>query len=125
MNPKAPNTKRPKPPRRQPRFTAAEIIEACEGSRGVLAVVARKLGCDRDTVDRARHRWPEVERALVASKEHVIDLLEIKMYDKAIKDGDITALKYMLNTHGKSRGYGQKQEPTEDVTEIIVDIGGE
>ena len=47
------------------------------------------------------------------------------MYDKAIKDGDITALKYMLNTHGKSRGYGQKQESTEDVTEIIVDIGGE
>ena len=48
-----------------------------------------------------------------------------KLVDKAIKDGDITALKYMLNTHGKSRGYGQKQELSEDVTEIIVDIVGE
>jgi hypothetical protein len=88
-------------------------------------VVARKLGCDRDTVIRASERWPEVRAALEGAKEHVVDLLEIKIYDKAIKDGDIRALRYLLNTHGKARGYGQQPETQGPSFEIIVDIGGE
>lgn len=90
-----------------------------------MAVVARKLGCDRDTVERARERWPQVRAALESARESVIDLCEIKMFDKAIKEGDITALKYMLNTHGKARGYGQQPETQGPSFEIIVDIGGE
>jgi len=121
----APNPQKPKPPRKQPRYTPAEIVAACEGSRGVLAVVARKLGCDRDTVERARDRWPEVDAALRGAKEHVIDLVEVKLYDKAIKEGDITALKYILNTHGKQRGYGAKQEQDAADVTIVVDIGGD
>lgn len=101
------------------------MIAACEGSRGVISVVARRLGCDRDTVERACDRWPEVAAALKSAKEHVVDLLEIKIYDKAIKEGDITALKYMLNTHGKARGYGARPEPEVAPVEIVVDIGGD
>lgn len=122
-NPK--NTRKPANLRRPPRFTAAQVVEACEGSRGVIAVVARKLGCDRDTVIRASERWPEVREALAGAKEHVVDLLEIKIYDKAIKEGDIKALRYLLNTHGKSRGYGSQPETTPASVEIIVDIGGD
>lgn len=125
MNHNPQNTRKPATPRRPPRFTAAQVVEACEGSRGVVAVVARKLGCDRDTVIRASERWPEVRAALAGAKEHVVDLLEIKIYDKAIKDGDIRALRYLLNTHGKARGYGQQPEAQGPSFEIVVDIGGE
>lgn len=119
------NPEKTKRPGRPTRYTPAEIIAACEGSRGVLAVVARKLGCNRETVEKAVERWPEVAAALKGAKEHVVDLLEIKIYDKAIKEGDITALKYLLNTHGKARGYGAKPEPETQVVEIVVDIGGD
>lgn len=124
MNPKPQKPHKPARAGRPLRFTAAEVVAACEGSRGILAVVARKLGCDRETVEKARDRWPEVRAALEGSREHVYDLLEIKIYDKAIKDGDIRALRYLLNTHCRARGYGQRQE-VEEVTAIIVDIGGE
>jgi len=90
-----------------------------------MAVVARKLGCDRETVEKARDRWPEVKAALENAREHVVDLLEAKMYEKALKEGDITALKYMLNTHGKARGYGERVEPERPPVEIVVDIGGD
>ena len=78
MNHNPKNTRKPANLRRPPRFTAAQVVEACEGSRGIVAVVARKLGCDRDTVIRASERWPEVRAALEGAKEHVVDLLEIK-----------------------------------------------
>ena len=53
--------------------------------------------------------WKELRREFL---EDILDDVEVKLL-KRIEDGDIRAIKYFLETHGRARGYGQAAENVE------------
>lgn len=93
-------------------LTPEKVVEAIQGSRGILAAAARRLGCSRMTIYRYREKYPEVNAALEEERETLLDDAEDTLYDNAIKKGDTTSLIFLLKTIGKKRGYVERQEVT-------------
>lgn len=96
------------------KYTAAEVIEAIRGSRGLIANVARKLGVSRMTVYRYIERWTTVAAALEEERENLIDDVEDKLL-QAIARLDVTAIKYFLSTVGHKRGWVERKAITQQV----------
>ena len=92
-------------------FTAKEVCDACEGTGGIMALVARKLGCDRVTVWRYSKRYATVRNALHQADEALTDTAEDEA-GKLIKAQYWPAIQYRLKTKGKDRGYTERQEIT-------------
>ena len=106
------------------KYTTAQVIKAIEDSAGIKAVVARRLGCHRFTVDRYIRRYPTVARAYQQEREKLVDLAESELV-KRVRAGEWPAIRWVLATLGRNRGYVEKQEM--DVTsggEPIRVIGG-
>lgn len=96
---------------RKQEFTAKQICDACEGTGGIKALVARKLGCDRVTVWRYSKRYKTVRDALRQADEALTDVAEAKAY-QLINAAYWPAIQYRLKTKGKDRGYTERQEIT-------------
>lgn len=96
---------------RNRRYTVEQVIRAIEGSGGIKAVVAKKLGCSRQTVSRYAARYVTVQQALDDADQAITDAAEIKAIS-LIDAGYWPAIKYRLETKGKSRGYTTRTEIT-------------
>ena len=94
------------------KYTKAQVITAIRGSHGIIAAVARKLGCERATVYRYVKTYPAVEESLEQERETLLDAAEAMLYKKAIQEGDTTSLIFLLKTVGKRRGYVERQDIT-------------
>ncbi len=94
---------------RKQEFSAQQMIDACHESAGIMAVVARKLGCDRATVWRYARRYKTIKAALEQSDEEMTDKAEAKLV-KLINADYWPAIHYRLSTKGKARGYTERQE---------------
>ena len=93
------------------KFTAKEVADACEGTAGIMVLVAKKLGCDRSTVWRYAKRYKSVRDALYQADEAATDLAEAKSI-KLIDAEYWPAIKHRLDTKGKDRGYAERTEIT-------------
>ena len=91
------------------RFSAAEVCEACVDSAGILAVVAKNLGCCRRTVWLYKKRYATVREALRQADEAATDNAESESVS-LIDAGYWPAIKYRLGTKGKDRGYVERVE---------------
>ena len=67
------------------------------------------LGVDRSAVYSMMRRHPEVEQALIESREEMLDFAEGKLYQN-IANNDNTAIIFYLKTIGKNRGYVERVE---------------
>ena len=72
---------------------------------GIKAAIARRLGCSWITVDRAAKKHPAVQEALENEREQLLDLAEANLV-RMVERGEWPAIRYVLSTLGKSRGYG-------------------
>lgn len=95
----------------QERYTVAQMIEALRQCEGLVATAARALGCDRETVYHYMQRHPEVAEAREEAREIILDVAESELA-KAVRLGDLDAVKFTLSTVGKNRGYVTRQEQT-------------
>ncbi len=93
------------------KHTNAEIIQAIRDAQGILAVAARKLQCDRNTIYNRMREEPEIEAAYKEANESTIDFVETKLIDR-INKGDTTAIIFFLKTKAKARGYVERMEQT-------------
>lgn len=91
------------------RYSCKQVIKAIEGSGGVKKIIAERLGCSRWTVDNYLKRHPTVVRAFEQERERIIDVAESKLSEK-VKSGHWPAIRYLLGTRGKARGYVERQE---------------
>jgi len=107
------------------KFSTETVIKALKKARGVKAVAAQILGCDRHTVDNYIKRHPTVAKAYQEQRETLIDVAEGKLITKI--DGDKwPAIKFVLTTLGKERGYTERYEITGllkriDVSELTTE----
>lgn len=90
-------------------FSAEQFIKAIPGSGGIVSEIAKRVGCDWHTAKKYVTEYVTVNKIFLAEKEGIIDLAEGKLID-AIKNGDMSAIKFYLTTIGKNRGYIERQE---------------
>ena len=77
------------------RYTAAQFIEAMEGTGGIISTIAARCGCAWNTARDAIDRWPTVKRAWENERAKVTDLAQRNVI-KAIKDEDLPTSKWWL-----------------------------
>ena len=84
--------------------TKKEVLEAINGSLGIISTIAKRLGCESRTAKRLIDKWQETKDALIDEQELVLDLADTGLYDALIKK-EQWAIKFILATKGQSRGY--------------------
>jgi predicted transcriptional regulator len=99
------------------RYTAKEIIAAVRKNKGILTLVARELGCTRQTVHNYVKRYPTIAAAVQEERDSLLDLAEGKLFEQVNK-GNMTAIIFTLKTLGKHRGYIERRD-------VDVTTGGE
>ena len=105
------------------------LIEAITKAGGVLTVAAAAAGCSLRTIYNYRDKFDDVAQAIVAAREssdcQLLDIAESKLL-LAVEDGKPWAIKFVLSTKGRSRGYGTKAEiehKSNEVKQIRVFYG--
>ena len=90
-------------------YTKKQVLEAIKNSHGIVSTIADKLKCAWHTADTYVKKWDETLKAYEDEGEKYIDSAE-SVINKALKNDDVQAAKYVLSTKGKKRGYNEKQE---------------
>ena len=106
-----------------------ELLEAIQGSYGIISTIAARLHCNWHTVDETIKLYPECMQALADENESILDFTEGKAIER-IKEGDGTMIRFMLATKGKKRGYTyedklEDDDTTEDSTLNVICDGEE
>lgn len=86
------------------RISQAVLEEALRKAGGVPAGAAQILGCARSTVTRRIHKSESLQRFCEELEEEYLDMAESKMA-ALVKKGDFRALRFVLETKGKARGW--------------------
>jgi hypothetical protein len=86
------------------RYTVDEVITALRRSHGLARLAARMLGCTYQSVLNYARRYPEVQATLEHQRGLLVDVAEHGLYD-AIQRGDPWAIRRLLSTLGRDRGY--------------------
>jgi hypothetical protein len=94
---------------RKDRFKPEEIIVACEGTGGIKALIAKKVGCSRPTIVKYAKRYATVRKAIEDAKQARVDMAE-GQHTRLIMAGYWPAIRYLLETHGRDRGYVNRQQ---------------
>jgi hypothetical protein len=87
----------------------AVVLAAIEGSGGVIQKIAEKLRCDWHTARRYINRWKKTRELFQGELNQILDLAESRLVE-AVKRGEWWAIKFLLMTKGKHRGYSLRME---------------
>ena len=87
------------------------VVLALRQTNGVKAAAAMLLNVHRNTIENYLKRYPEIKAEYEAQRETLVDLAEQKLFQK-VKDGDWNAIRFVLATLGKNRGYAERREVT-------------
>ena len=111
--------------------TKEQLLEAIEGSQGLVSKIQRKLMAaigekiSWDAVDRLVHKYPEAEEAVKAEKEAMLDIAENNIF-KDMVNGDTATSKWYLRMKGKERGYEDTAQLQLDNTDPLrIDLSGD
>ena len=91
------------------RYTQAQVIDAIKAAKGIKAAAAETLGCSRQTVTNYIDRYPAVKEAYEEARDTSLDLAESKLI-ALVEREEWPAIRFMLVTLGKSRGYVERTE---------------
>ena len=88
-------------------FTESDILAAIPGTYGIMSDIARKLGCNRKTLQRARKKYPGLDKALKEAECEKKDFFEGQLIQN-VKKGDVASVIFANKTVNKDRGYEEK-----------------
>lgn len=89
--------------------TIAQAIKAIKKHRGTITYAARECKISRSTFYKMMKKDSSLAEAVEDAKESLLDLAEIKLYEK-IEQGDLTAIIFTLKTQGYKRGWSQSPQ---------------
>ena len=92
-------------------YTAEQLINAIEESRGFITKVADILKCSRKTVYVYLKKYATAQQALADTREKRHEWVESKLMGQIDSD-NLTAIIFYLKTQGKHLGYVERQEVT-------------
>jgi len=104
--------RKPRPPKPDPvgqtntTHKKEAMLNALEGSHGIVSNAARKANICRST----HYEWmgtdPEYKKAVIEIQDAQLDFTESMLYGQIAK-GDTTAIIFHLKCQGKRRGYSE------------------
>lgn len=98
-----------------------DVLGAIEGSNGNVSLIAKKLGCTRQTVYNHMKRWKSVEDAIRDERRKVADAIESTLLREALgipdpkspgaylRPPNITALIFVAKAHPEMRARGWRE----------------
>jgi hypothetical protein len=89
------------------RFTAQQVIDALQATRGMVYLAAKQLKCAPDTVMNYCKRYPAVEAAKHDARGELLDVAELKLW-AAVQRDEAWAIAFALRTLGRGRGYVER-----------------
>lgn len=93
------------------RTSDKQVTDAIKGSWGNLSEAARKLGVSRTAIFKRVDGNAKLKQILSDVEESKLDLAESKLL-MALDKNEPWAIKFMLVTKGKTRGYVERTETT-------------
>lgn len=93
------------------RVSKAGVINAIQGSGGIISTIAKRLDVSWYTAKRYIDKWEECQRAYEDEQETILDMAEGTLLS-SIKAGDVQSSKWLLSTKGKRRGFTERVETT-------------
>ena len=104
-------------------FKKKDVLDAIDGSYGIVSTVAAKLHCNWHTADEYIKKWPETLQAINDEEESKLDFVEGKAITK-INEGDGAMIRFYLATKGKKRGftYDEKLEADESAEDSNINV---
>lgn len=87
------------------------FLEVLEKHLGIISQATKKMDIDRTTPYKWMRDDPEFAEKVQEIQNLVLDFTESKLYE-LIRDGNPTAIIFMLKTKGKDRGYIERREIT-------------
>lgn len=93
----------------KPHYTAQQMVEALESSRGLVSVAAKRMRCSPTTIRAYAKKHKSVAEAMRDQRAEVTDMAEAALF-KAISNGEAWAVCFYLKTQGKDRGYVERTE---------------
>ncbi len=93
------------------KFTCDEMAQAITDARGLVSLVAKRLGCEQQTVRNYIKRYATCKQALEDARESLKDFTESQLL-KQIDGGNIAGIIFFLKTQARDRGYIERQEIT-------------
>lgn len=107
-------------------YTAKQFIEAIPGTGGIISKIAERVDCTWHTAKKYIDNYATVQQAYDDECERILDLAESALI-KSISEQQAWAVKYILSTKGKNRGYVERQEITgkDGGVEIVVRYAGD
>lgn len=105
------------------KYTAQQMVEALEETKGMITVAARRLGCAPNTVRRYIRLYATVADAQREARENLGDQVELTLATMALgvrdpqtgeytREPSITALIFLAKTQFKERGYTERHDFT-------------
>ncbi len=94
------------------KFQYKDIKNAIKGSGGVKLRICAAVGMSRSNLDHCIKRWPDLQDAIDAEKEDLVDRYEVALHNFAFKEKDLKAVVFFLRHSklGRNRGYGIENE---------------
>lgn len=94
---------------RNNRVSKERFKKALEGSYGVQTIIAKKLGVGRSAITNFLNKNDDMRELCNQEREKIIDIAENRLHS-AVNKGQKWAVKMLLSSIGKNRGYVEKQE---------------
>ena len=93
------------------KLSKKKVRNAIPGSLGIYAIIAKRCEVKRSSITRflKKERNKNVLQEIEEEREKILDVGERKLIE-LINQGEFPAIKFMLSTKGKGRGYVEKQE---------------
>ncbi len=103
-------------------LSKTKVREAISGTMGIYAVIAGKCGVSRQAVSKflQNEKNQDLVEEIKEEREKLIDVGERKLIE-LINQGNFNAIKLLLTTKGKDRGYIERQEIESNI-KIDVDM---
>lgn len=97
--------------------TNDEIAVALKKYHGIIGRAAYELGMERATVSLRISHSEMLQEVMKACREDIADMAESGLVGN-LKRGDMSAVKYVLTTLGKARGYTERIEQATQMANI-------
>ena len=90
-----------------------QLIQSIKKHRGVISAVSKELGISCQAIYKRCEKNKNITAAIDEAREdldvNLLDIAERKIL-AAVEDGAPWAVRYVLNTKGRARGWGEKTE---------------
>lgn len=87
-----------------------DVVElALRRERGLRYATAEALGIAYSTLQNYLTRWPDLRRVIAEAQGKLLDVAEHKLGEH-VDQGNLEAIKFILKTKGKKRGYIEEKK---------------